>query len=131
MTRTFTARFSRPDADEKAALGMSGTLKIAPRQSDPIDRVPHSPLGSVRSWTASTPEQSDAFARDDGSIARMPPRLPSFLGPGSHGAPLGGSALKRLKWLHADFGNFVVETSTDYCFSNAESPMGLHRNSSA
>ena len=40
VTRTFTARFSLPDADEKVALGMSGTLKIAPRQSDPVARVP-------------------------------------------------------------------------------------------
>ncbi len=40
VTRTFTARFSLPDADDKVDLGMSGTLTIAPRKSDPVARVP-------------------------------------------------------------------------------------------
>jgi RND family efflux transporter MFP subunit len=39
-TRTFAARFSLPDADDKVDLGMSGTLTIAPRKSDPVARVP-------------------------------------------------------------------------------------------
>ncbi|MGO9357330.1 MAG: efflux RND transporter periplasmic adaptor subunit [Xanthobacteraceae bacterium] len=39
-TRTFNARFSLPDADDKVELGMSGTLKIAPNTSDPVARVP-------------------------------------------------------------------------------------------
>jgi RND family efflux transporter MFP subunit len=40
VTRTFTARFSLPDADDNIDLGMSGTLTIAPRNSDSVARVP-------------------------------------------------------------------------------------------
>jgi len=40
VTRTFTARFSLPGADDKIELGMSGTLTIAPRQQDRVARVP-------------------------------------------------------------------------------------------
>jgi RND family efflux transporter MFP subunit len=40
VTRTFTARFSLPDADDNIDLGMSGTLTIAPRNNDSVARVP-------------------------------------------------------------------------------------------
>jgi RND family efflux transporter MFP subunit len=39
-TRTFSARFSLPDADDKVELGMSGTLTIAPHSGQPVARVP-------------------------------------------------------------------------------------------
>src|SRR5207344_484255 len=39
-TRTFNARFSLPDADDKVELGMSGTLTIAPHEGQPVARVP-------------------------------------------------------------------------------------------
>jgi RND family efflux transporter MFP subunit len=40
VTRTFTARFSLPDADDKVELGMSATLTVAPSQGKPVARVP-------------------------------------------------------------------------------------------
>jgi RND family efflux transporter MFP subunit len=40
VTRTFTARFSLPGADDRIELGMSGTLTIIPRQQDRVARVP-------------------------------------------------------------------------------------------
>jgi len=39
-TRTFAARFSLLDADDKVDLGMSGTLTVATRKSDPVTHVP-------------------------------------------------------------------------------------------
>lgn len=39
-TRTFAARFSLPDADDKVSLGMSGTLTVVTRHSEPVARVP-------------------------------------------------------------------------------------------
>lgn len=44
VTRTFTARFSLPDADDKIELGMSGTLTVAPLQEERVARVPLSAL---------------------------------------------------------------------------------------
>ncbi|MDI9847837.1 efflux RND transporter periplasmic adaptor subunit [Rhodoblastus sp. 17X3] len=44
VTRTFEARFSLPDADDKVDLGMSATLTIAPRKSEPVARAPLSAL---------------------------------------------------------------------------------------
>ncbi len=43
-TRTFAARFSLPDADERVALGMSATLTIAAPASDKVARVPSAAL---------------------------------------------------------------------------------------
>jgi RND family efflux transporter MFP subunit len=40
VTRTFEARFSLPDADDKVDLGMSATLTIASPNGDSVARVP-------------------------------------------------------------------------------------------
>ncbi len=43
-TRTFAARFSLPDADDKVSLGMSATLTIAAPSAEKIARVPSAAL---------------------------------------------------------------------------------------
>lgn len=43
-TRTFAARFSLPDADDRVALGMSATLTVAAPAADQVARVPSSAL---------------------------------------------------------------------------------------
>lgn len=44
VTRTFTARFSLPEADDSIALGMSGTLTLTPGHSPLVARLPLSAL---------------------------------------------------------------------------------------
>jgi len=45
-TRTYLAKFSLPDADDKVALGMTATLTLADRDSERVARLPLSALFS-------------------------------------------------------------------------------------
>lgn len=71
-TRTYLAKFSLPDADDKVALGMTATLTLSDPKTERIARVPLSALFSQG-------DQSSLYTVDDaGDVTLRPVKVKSY-----------------------------------------------------
>ena len=71
-TRTYLAKFSMPDADEKVSLGMTATLTLSDRATERVARLPLSALYSQGG------DPSLYVVDDAGNIALKPVKVKSY-----------------------------------------------------